>query len=46
MRRPMRHGRALLPAFAVTTLFLAAACSSPAPQAAGQPAAGQGRQAR
>ncbi|MYW20182.1 hypothetical protein GT039_32590 [Streptomyces sp. SID2955] len=35
-----------MPAFAVTTLFLAAACSSPAPQAAGQPAAGQGRQAR
>ncbi|MFF8731210.1 hypothetical protein ACF073_32695 [Streptomyces sp. NPDC015171] len=40
----MRHSRALLPAFAVTTLFLAAACSSPAPAAAGQPATGQDRQ--
>ncbi|MFI9247787.1 hypothetical protein ACIGXF_35670 [Streptomyces sp. NPDC053086] len=42
----MRHRRALLPALAVTTLFLAAACSSPAPEAARQPAAGQGRQIR
>ncbi|MFJ4583700.1 hypothetical protein [Streptomyces echinatus] len=40
----MRHQRALLPAFAVTTLFLGAACSSPASEAAQQPAAGQGRQ--
>ncbi|MEU0009172.1 hypothetical protein ABZ079_34235 [Streptomyces sp. NPDC006314] len=29
----MRHRRALLPALAVTTLFLAAACSSPTPHA-------------
>ncbi|KOX08489.1 hypothetical protein [Streptomyces sp. NRRL B-3648] len=46
----MRHRRALLPAFAVTSLFLAAACSSPAPQAAAQavrqPAAGQEQQIR
>ncbi|MEU1010672.1 hypothetical protein [Streptomyces sp. NPDC005890] len=42
----MRHRRALLPAFAVTSLFLAAACSSPAPQAAQQPAAGQEQQIR
>ncbi|GGW20556.1 hypothetical protein GCM10018980_43120 [Streptomyces capoamus] len=43
MRRRMRHRRALLPALAVTSLFLAAACSSPAPQAARLPAAGEGQ---
>ncbi|WEO94886.1 hypothetical protein A6P39_013160 [Streptomyces sp. FXJ1.172] len=37
----MRHRRALLPAFAVTTLFLAAACSSPAPHAEPPASAGQ-----
>ncbi|MFF7372101.1 hypothetical protein [Streptomyces tricolor] len=42
----MRHRRALLPAFAMTTLFLAAACSSPAPRAAQQPAAGPEQQIR
>ncbi|WP_236053768.1 hypothetical protein [Streptomyces musisoli] len=40
----MRHRRALLPSLAVTTLFLAAACSSPATETAGQPAAGRGGQ--
>ncbi|MBL1085117.1 hypothetical protein JK359_24635 [Streptomyces actinomycinicus] len=40
----MRHRRALLPAFAVTSLFLAAACSSASPQAEEQPAAGHARQ--
>ncbi|MCC5474002.1 hypothetical protein [Streptomyces barringtoniae] len=44
MRRRMRHRRALLPAFAVTTLFLAAACSSPAAQAGPSATAGHGRQ--
>ncbi|MEV5879837.1 hypothetical protein AB0L75_37615 [Streptomyces sp. NPDC052101] len=39
----MRHRRALLPAFAVTALFLAAACSSPAPHAEPSAAAGHGR---
>ncbi|MER6028083.1 hypothetical protein [Streptomyces sp. NPDC001851] len=34
MRRRMRHRRALLPAFAVTALLLAAGCSSPTPHAA------------
>ncbi|WP_225826721.1 hypothetical protein [Streptomyces naphthomycinicus] len=43
----MRHRRALLPAFTVTTLFFAAACSSPAPQAADhRPAAGQEQRIR
>ncbi|MEU6671231.1 hypothetical protein [Streptomyces sp. NPDC046727] len=42
----MRHRRALLPAFAVTTLFLAAACSSPAPQTAHRPTAGQEQRIR
>ncbi|OXY96918.1 hypothetical protein [Streptomyces diastatochromogenes] len=41
----MRHRRALLPAFAVTALLLAAGCSSPAPHAA-PPAAGQGQDVR
>ncbi|MEV6838003.1 hypothetical protein AB0N17_26415 [Streptomyces sp. NPDC051133] len=40
MRRRTRHRRSLLPAFAVTTLFLAAACSAPAPHAE-QPAAAE-----
>ncbi|MCS0605742.1 hypothetical protein NX794_31740 [Streptomyces sp. LP11] len=41
----MRHSRALLPAFAVTTLFLTAACSSaPAPHSEPAAAAGPGRQ--
>ncbi|MGW7820957.1 hypothetical protein ACWGLF_23130 [Streptomyces puniciscabiei] len=44
MRRRMRHRRALLPAFAVTTLFLAAACSSPASHAGPSATAGHGRQ--
>ncbi|MEU8031553.1 hypothetical protein AB0C13_23410 [Streptomyces sp. NPDC049099] len=43
MRRRMRHRRALLPAFAVTSLFLAAACSSPTPQAEPPGTAGNGR---
>ncbi|UFR01875.1 hypothetical protein KBP30_12050 [Streptomyces sp. Go40/10] len=42
----MRHRRALLPAFAVTSLFLAAACSSTAPPAADGPASGTGQQVR
>ncbi|MEU6591974.1 hypothetical protein ABZ923_22570 [Streptomyces sp. NPDC046881] len=42
----MRHRRALLPAFAVTSLFLAAACSSAVPRAAELPAAGQEQQIR
>ncbi|MFG3015709.1 hypothetical protein ACGFZB_35765 [Streptomyces cinerochromogenes] len=42
----MRHRRALLPAFAVTSLFLAAACSSTAPSAGDRPAAGAGQQVR
>ncbi|MEU2059989.1 hypothetical protein [Streptomyces sp. NPDC013455] len=42
----MRHRRALLPAFAVTTLFLAAACSSPAPGTERPPAAAPGSQTR
>ncbi|MFG2124264.1 hypothetical protein [Streptomyces sp. NPDC048710] len=45
MRRRTRHRSALLPAFAVTALFLAAGCSSPSPHAA-PPAAGQGQDAR
>ncbi|MEU6776887.1 hypothetical protein [Streptomyces sp. NPDC046759] len=51
MRRRMRHRRALLPAFAVTTLLLTAACSSStAPTAHASPAtpsaaSGHGRQA-
>ncbi|MFJ9820659.1 hypothetical protein ACIRU3_36385 [Streptomyces sp. NPDC101151] len=45
MRRRMGHRRALLPAFAVTALFLSAACSSPAPRAE-QPAAGHGQDVR
>ncbi|WP_234357550.1 hypothetical protein [Streptomyces puniciscabiei] len=40
----MRHRRALLPAFAVTTLFLAAACSSPASHTGPSATTGQGRQ--
>ncbi|MGW1915493.1 hypothetical protein ACWCQS_33375 [Streptomyces sp. NPDC002076] len=44
MRRRMRHRRALLPAFAVTTLFLAAACSSPASHAGPSATAGHDRQ--
>ncbi|MFG2606990.1 hypothetical protein ACGFT2_26130 [Streptomyces sp. NPDC048514] len=40
MRRRTRHRHALLPAFAVTTLFLAAACSSPSPHTE-RPAAGE-----
>ncbi|WP_129306188.1 hypothetical protein [Streptomyces sp. L2] len=40
----MRHGRALLPAFAVTALLLAAGCSSPAPHAEG-PTTGRGGRA-
>ncbi|MFI9808109.1 hypothetical protein ACIHEJ_27710 [Streptomyces sp. NPDC052301] len=43
MRRRTRHRRTLLPAFAVTTLFLAAACSSPAPHAEQSTAAQQVR---
>ncbi|KOV60383.1 hypothetical protein [Streptomyces sp. MMG1121] len=39
----MRHRRALLPAFAVTTLLLSAACSSPAPHAEPSAAAGHGQ---
>ncbi|MFJ3641128.1 hypothetical protein ACIPRD_15405 [Streptomyces sp. NPDC090108] len=34
----MRHGRALLPAFAATTLLLSAGCSSAAPHTAERPA--------
>ncbi|MEU5536989.1 hypothetical protein [Streptomyces sp. NPDC020362] len=45
MRRRTRHGRALLPAFAVTALLLAAGCSSPAPHAE-QPASGHGQDIR
>ncbi|MGV4987569.1 hypothetical protein ACVB8X_35760 [Streptomyces sp. NRAIS4] len=41
----MRHRRALLPAFAVTALFLTAACSSAAPHAEPSATAGHGRQA-
>ncbi|MGW2649127.1 hypothetical protein ACWC2T_30470 [Streptomyces sp. NPDC001393] len=40
----MRHRRALLPAFAVTALFLAAACSSPASHAGSPATDGHGRQ--
>ncbi|WP_229881943.1 hypothetical protein [Streptomyces alanosinicus] len=40
----MRHRRALLPAFAVTSLFLAAACSSTTPHAEPSSTAGHGRQ--
>ncbi|MFF3917374.1 hypothetical protein ACFYZB_28540 [Streptomyces sp. NPDC001852] len=40
----MRHRRALLPAFAVSTLFLAAACSSPPSHAGSSATAGHGRQ--
>ncbi|WP_256725870.1 hypothetical protein [Streptomyces sp. IMTB 2501] len=39
----MRHRRALLPAFAVASLFLAAACSSSAPHAEPPASAGHGR---
>ncbi|EST34292.1 hypothetical protein [Streptomyces roseochromogenus] len=39
----MRHRRALLPAFAVATVFLAAACSSSAPHAEPSATAGHGR---
>ncbi|MFI2205904.1 hypothetical protein ACH47Z_35055 [Streptomyces sp. NPDC020192] len=39
----MRHRRALLPAFAVSTLFLAAACSSPPPHTEPSAAAGPGQ---
>ncbi|MFF4575243.1 hypothetical protein [Streptomyces sp. NPDC001410] len=45
MRRRTRHRRALLPAFAVTALLLAAGCSSPAPHAAPS-ATGQGQDVR
>jgi hypothetical protein len=41
----MRRRRALLPAFAVTTLFLAAGCSSPAPHAE-RPSAEHGQEIR
>ncbi|KUN00570.1 hypothetical protein AQI95_34235 [Streptomyces yokosukanensis] len=44
MHRRKRHGRALLPAFAVTALFLTAACSSSAPHAEPSAAAGHDRQ--
>ncbi|WP_227025822.1 hypothetical protein [Streptomyces fodineus] len=40
----MRHRRALLPSFAVTALFLSAACSSTASHAETSAAAGHGRQ--
>ncbi|MEV6055041.1 hypothetical protein [Streptomyces sp. NPDC052107] len=40
----MRHRRALLPAFTVTTLLLAAACSSPASHAEPSATAGHDRQ--
>ena len=40
----MRRRRALLPAFAVTALFLASACSSPAPHAEQSSAAEHGQQ--
>ncbi|GGV15309.1 hypothetical protein GCM10010260_63030 [Streptomyces filipinensis] len=45
MRRRMRHRRALLPAFAVTALFLASACSSSAPHAEPPATAGHGPRA-
>ncbi|MFF7971266.1 hypothetical protein [Streptomyces sp. NPDC007905] len=45
MRRRTRHRRALLPAFAVTALLLAAGCSSNAPHA-DQPAVGHGQDVR
>ncbi|WP_229816274.1 hypothetical protein [Streptomyces lucensis] len=41
----MRHRRALLPTFAVATVFLAAACSSSAPHAEQSAAGGHSRQA-
>ncbi|MEV6116897.1 hypothetical protein AB0L59_31575 [Streptomyces sp. NPDC052109] len=44
MRRRMRHRRAVLPAFTVTTLFLAAACAAPASHAEPSATAGHGRQ--
>ncbi|OIK04322.1 hypothetical protein [Streptomyces monashensis] len=44
MRRRTRHRYALLPALAVTTLFVATACSSSAPHAEPQSAAGRGQQ--
>ncbi|MET9077435.1 hypothetical protein ABZX95_35995 [Streptomyces sp. NPDC004232] len=43
MRRRTRHRHALLPALAVTTLFLATACSSSAPHAEPASAAGRGQ---
>ncbi|MGW3196496.1 hypothetical protein ACWDBD_18275 [Streptomyces sp. NPDC001118] len=44
MHRRVRHRRALLPALAVTSLFLAAACSSPASHAEPSASTGHGRQ--
>ncbi|MGW3206687.1 hypothetical protein [Streptomyces sp. NPDC001135] len=43
MRRRMRHRRALLPALAVTALFIATGCSSPPPHAEPSGTTGNGR---